>query len=144
MTSRIDIQKLSPDAYKAMFGLENYLNQSSLSQESKGLIKIRASILNDCQYCLHMHIPSALSAGLSQKKIDALNEWQSSRLFDEQERAILALTDEITHISKQGVSDSVYRLALSQLGEEHLAQCIMQITTINAWNRIAVSTALSA
>ena len=74
MTSRIDIQKLSPDAYKAMFGLENYLNQSSLSQESKGLIKIRASILNDCQYCLHMHIPAALSAGLSQKKIDALNE----------------------------------------------------------------------
>ena len=142
MTSRINIQELTPNAYSALFRLETYVGYMALSPQSKGLIKIRASTLNNCQYCLSMHIPAALEAGLSQKKINAISKWEQSSLFDEQERAILALTDAITLISHQGVSDSIYQTALNQLGQEHLSDCIMQITTINAWNRIAVSTAL--
>ena len=142
MTSRINIQELTPNAYRALFRLETYVGDMALSPQSKGLIKIRASTLNNCQYCLTMHIPAALEAGLSQKKINAISKWEQSNLFDEQERAILALTDAITLISHQGVSDSIYQTALNQLGQEHLSDCIMQITTINAWNRIAVSTAL--
>jgi AhpD family alkylhydroperoxidase len=123
-----------------MFGLETYIQGVSLKPKLKELIKIRASQLNGCAYCIQMHTTQAREQGESEQRIYALSAWSESPLFSAEERAVLALTDEITQISAQGLSQETYDLGLNILGEHGLAQSIVQIVTINAWNRIAVST----
>lgn len=140
MSHRISIAHQQPAAFKAMMGLESYLAASDLDFSLKELIKLRASMLNHCAYCIEMHSKAALDHGEDLQRLLALAAWQESPLFSERERAVLALTDEVTLIAGHGVSDATYQSALQQLGEPLLAQCLMQIVTINAWNRIAVST----
>ena len=140
MGNRIKIQDVEPGAYQAMFGLEKYLSSTDLSPHLKELIKIRASQINGCAYCIHMHTADARKQGESEERIYALPAWQESPLFTEQESAVLALTDEITRIESHGLSNSTYEAALAALGENGLAQAIMQIVVINSWNRMAVST----
>jgi len=140
MTNRINIQELESSAYQAMFGLEGYLAQTELEPSLRELIKVRASQLNGCAYCIQMHTEQARKIGESEQRLYAVPVWKESPLFSERERATLALTDAMTFISEKGVSDDVYETAKAALGENGLAQCIMQIVTINAWNRIAVST----
>lgn len=140
MTKRININELEPNAYKAMFGLDGYLGKSSLDTRLKELIKIRASQLNGCAFCIQMHTEQARKNGESEQRIYALSAWRESPLFNDEEKAVLSLTDETTFISRHGVSDDVYSAALSALGEHRLAQAIMEIVVINAWNRIAIST----
>ena len=140
METRININQLEPDAYKAMFSLEKYLSSVELEPSLKELIKIRASQLNGCAYCIQMHTEQARKQGETEQRIYALSAWKESPLFTDKEKAVLALTDEITLISNQGLSQKTYDVALEQLGENVLAQSIMQIVTINAWNRMAVST----
>lgn len=142
MTKRILIKELEPDAYKAMYGLENYTKKSGIPFQLSELIKIRASQLNSCSYCLDMHITDALAAGETGSRIAALSNWKESDLFTEEERQALQLTEEITLIANNGVSDETYSAALYLFGERKLAQLIMQIIVINSWNRIAVSTKL--
>lgn len=142
MNTRININQLEPNAFKAMFGLENYLNSIDLDSTLKELIKIRASQINGCAYCIQMHTQTARDRSETEQRIFALSAWKESPLFTDTERAVLALTDEITLISYQGLSKETYDLALEHLDESLLAQSIMQIVTINAWNRIAVSTHL--
>ncbi len=140
MEKRIDISELEPDAYKAMINLEQYLGSTDLTNTLKELIKIRASQINGCAYCIQMHAESALRQGETQRRIFAISAWKESPLFDETERAVLALTEEVTLISQNGLGSDVYDAALAALGEQVLAQAIMQIVAINAWNRIAVAT----
>lgn len=140
MNTGININELEPDAYKAMFEIEKYLSRVNLEPPLKELIKILASQLNGCAYCIRMHTEQARKQGETEQRIYALSAWKDSPLFNETERAVLALTEEITLISNQGVRQRTYDAALEQLGENLLAQCIMQIIAINAWNRIAVST----
>jgi AhpD family alkylhydroperoxidase len=140
MGKRIDVNELEPGAYKAMLQLEQYLGGTDLTGTLKELIKIRASQINGCAYCIQMHAEDALKQGETQRRIFAISAWKESPLFDETERAVLALTEEVTLISQNGLSADVYDAALSVLGEQVLAQAIMQIVTINAWNRIAVAT----
>lgn len=140
MEKRINIQQLEPNAYQAMFGLEKYLGGIALSKTLKELIKIRASQINSCAYCIQMHTEAALKNGEAAQRIFALSAWRESPLFDDQERAVLALTEEVTLIANKGLSTETYNAALAALGESVLAQAIMQIATINAWNRIAVAT----
>ncbi|WP_211830103.1 carboxymuconolactone decarboxylase family protein [Kistimonas asteriae] len=140
MHKRIDISKLEPTAYEAMLGLEGYIGKTDLSDSMKELIKIRVSMINQCAFCIQMHTEQALKIGETQKRLFALAAWKESPLFSETERVVLALADEITKISVQGVTDETYNNCLEVLGENKLAQCIMQIITINAWNRIALST----
>ena len=142
METRININDLEPDAYKAMFGLEKYLSKSDLSALLKELIKIRASQINGCAYCIQMHTEAARKMGETEQRIYALSAWRESSLFSDEERAVLALTEEVTLIAGSGLSSDTYHAALSHLGEDTLAQCLMQIVTINAWNRMAVSTHL--
>ena len=125
-----------------MFGLEKYLGSVDLDPTLKELIKIRASQINGCAYCIHMHTAQARKQGETEQRIYALCAWAESPLFTETERAVLALTDEVTRISDRGLTEATYQAALSLLGENATAQCIMQIVTINAWNRMAVSTNL--
>lgn len=140
MEKRINIQQLEPNAYQAMFGLEKYLGGIALSKTLKELIKIRASQINSCAYCIQMHTEAALKNGETAQRIFALSAWRESPLFDDQERAVLALTEEVTLIANKGLSTETYNAALAALGDSVLAQAIMQIATINAWNRIAVAT----
>ena len=140
MTTRIDISDLEPGAYQAMFGLEKYLSKTKLDASLKELIKIRASQINGCAYCIQMHTEQARKQGETEQRIYALAAWEESPLFSKLERAALALTDEITFIADSGLCEETYREANELLGDEQTAQCIMQIVTINAWNRMAVST----
>ena len=140
MDKRINLQQAQPQAYKAMYGLEGYLKTTSLASTHKELIKIRASQINGCAYCIDMHTKDALKGGETTQRIFLLNAWKETTLFTEQERIILALTEAVTVIHQNGVPDSLYREAENLLGSTYLAEVIMAIVTINAWNRIAVST----
>ena len=137
---RISIKDLEPDAYKAMLGLEQYIRNSPISPMLLEMIKIRASQINGCAYCIDMHTREALEIGETQRRIFALSAWKESPLFTQEERIVLQLTEEVTLISKDGVSDDTYNKAINTYGENGLAQLIMQVITINSWNRIAVST----
>ncbi len=142
MTTRIDISQLEPKAYKPMFGLEGYLGETDLSPSIKELVKLKASMINKCAYCIQMHSEQARKNGETEQRIYALAAWQESPLFSAEERAVLALTEEVTNISASGVSDETYQGCIEHFGEQQVAQLIMQIVTINAWNRIALATKL--
>ncbi|MGV3559903.1 carboxymuconolactone decarboxylase family protein [Larkinella arboricola] len=142
MEMRINVQVVEPQAYKAMLGLEGYLQTAQLTKMHKHLIKIRASQINGCAFCIDMHTKEALKDGETTQRIFLLNAWRETDLFTEEEKAILALTEEITLIHQAGVPDSVYQQAEKLFDSHYLAQIIMAIVTINAWNRIAISTRL--
>ena len=137
---RININEIQPEAYKAMLGMEKYIRESGLSATLCELIKVRASQINGCAYCVDMHTREAMKHGETSRRLFAVSAWKESPLFTEKERAALQMTDEITLISKHGVSNETYKNVLDLHGEDGLAQIIMQIIIINSWNRIAVST----
>jgi len=139
MSKRIVIKDIEPKAYEAMFGLEKYLSKSNLEPALKDLIKIRVSQINGCAYCIDLHTKDARKLGETEQRIYALNAWRETPFFTEKERAVLALAEEVTLINK-GVSDETYQQAAKFLDEQTLAQAIMAIITINAWNRIGIST----
>lgn len=140
MEKRINLKELEPNAYKAMSGLEQYIRGSKLPPLLREMIKIRASQLNGCAYCIDMHTEEALKLGESPRRIFAISAWKESPLFTEEERAVLQLTDEVTLISKEALSDETYDKVLKIYGENELAQIIMQVIIINSWNRWAIST----
>lgn len=137
---RKPIKDLEPKAYEAMLNLEAYGKTCSINPILKELIKIRASQINGCAYCLDMHTADALKLGENSRRIFALSVWHESHLFTIEERAILQLTEEVTRIYEKGISDETYNNVVSLFGEKITAQIIMLIVTINAWNRIAIST----
>ena len=143
MTNRIDLASVEADALTAMLKLENYVAQTALSTALKELIKIRASMVNQCAYCIEIHVEAAEKVGIEKNKLFALAAWRESPYFNDTERAVLALTDEMTLIANSGVSDTVYQTCLSQLGDVQLAQAMMQIIMINAWNRFALATKMT-
>ncbi len=140
MNKRKSIFEDEANAYKAMLGLEQYIRNSQIPAMLRELIKIRASQINGCAYCIDMHTQEAIKIGESQRRIFALSAWKESPLFTEEERAVLKLTEEVTLISEDGVADETYEMVKKFYGEKVLAQIIMQIVVINSWNRIAVST----
>lgn len=142
MSKRINIAEVTPTGYQAVLGLEKFMATTSLSHTEKELIKIRASQINQCAYCINMHTKDARKYGETEQRIYLLNAWRETTLFTESERAILALTEEMTLIAKAGVSEATYQNAESILGKQKLAEVMMAIITINAWNRIGVSTHL--
>ena len=140
MEQRLNIKQLEPNAYKAILEISKYLETTSLSITIKNLIKIRASQINSCAYCIEMHTTEALKNGEKQNRIFALSAWKESPLFSEQEKALLAATDEITQISKNGLTEGSFQKLKSYFNDNEIAQIIIQIGEINIWNRIAVST----
>ncbi len=138
--NRVAIHNIQPAAYQAMFGLEKYLETVDLSGQLLELIKTRASQINGCAYCIQMHSKAAQKQNETIDRLFALPAWKESDLFTDEERSALALTEEVTLISRHGVSDAVYRDIEKHFNEVQTAQLIMAITIINAWNRIAVTT----
>jgi len=140
MEQRIQIDETEPLAYKAMFGLEAYLKQGKLSKLHYELIKIRASQLNGCAFCINMHTQEALKMGEEPKKLFLLDAWWDTELFSEEEKVILKITEEVTMIHDQGLTRETYSKAMERFDASYISQIIMAIVTINAWNRIAIST----
>jgi AhpD family alkylhydroperoxidase len=142
MSQRLNLQHVAPEAYKAMFALEKYLGTTQLTPIQKHLLKVRASQLNGCAFCLDMHTREARHDGETEQRLYLLNAWRETSVFTPEEQALLALTEEITFISKGGVAEATYQQAVAVLGEQRVAQAIVAAITINAWNRIAITTHL--
>ncbi|WP_419868532.1 carboxymuconolactone decarboxylase family protein [Chryseobacterium sp. CT-SW4] len=142
MSTRINMATTEPAGYKAMLGLENYLQSASLTPIQKELIKTRASQINGCAFCLDMHTKDALKYGETPQRLFLLNAWRETDLFSEEEKVLLAMTEEITLIHRQGLTEETYNKALQFFDEHQMGQIIMAVITINAWNRIAISTHL--
>jgi AhpD family alkylhydroperoxidase len=143
MKSRIVIPTVAPEAYQALMNLEKYIATTSLTPVHKELIKIRASQINGCAYCINMHTADARKHGVSEQRIYLLSAWREADVYSEGEKAILALTEEVTLISNH-VSDEVYENAARLFDEKYLAEIILLIITINAWNRIGITTGMRA
>ena len=140
MEKRIQIDRLEPGAYKIMLAFEKYLLQTELTKTHRNLIYLRASQINGCAFCINMHTKEALKNNETQQRIFLLSAWRETDLFTEEEQTLLEITEEVTLIHHRGLSSQTYEKATAHFGENYLAQIIMAIVTINAWNRIAVST----
>lgn len=142
MNPRFNIAELEPAGYKAMLGLENYLATTKLDKMHKELIKIRTSQINGCAFCIDMHTKDARKYGETEQRIYLLNAWRETNLFNEEERVVLALAEEMALIANGGLSEETYQKAKALFDDNYIAQLMMVAVTINAWNRIAISTHL--
>ncbi len=142
MSNRISLKETAPDAYKAMLGLESFIGKTKLNPIYREMIKVRASQINGCAYCIDMHTRDLREVGDSERRIYAISAWRESPLFNDEERAILAFTDEMAHISVNGISDETYNNLTKYFDDKIIADIIMINITINSWNRWAVSTHL--
>jgi AhpD family alkylhydroperoxidase len=143
MEKRINMANIEPAAYKALLGLETYLAATGLNKSLKELIKIRASQINGCAFCINMHTIDARKLGETEQRIYLLNAWREVEgLYSAEERAVLALTEEVTLITNGGVSDKTYQEVSSFFNENQVAQLMMAIITINSWNRMSIATQL--
>ena len=139
MPQRIDYTKIAPGALRAMYGLEKYLSQSSIEPPLRELIKLRASQINGCAYCIDMHNKDARANGESEQRLYGLMAWRETPYYTERERAALAWTETVTLIADNHVPDEVYDQARKQFSEQELTDLTLAVVTINAWNRIAIS-----
>ena len=143
MKARLSYSKVDPDAYSAMDALDNYVSNTGIDPLLQELIRIRASQINGCAYCVDMHSGDARKAGASEQQVFLISAWrEAGSIFTEEERLILKMTEEITLIHQKGLQQSTYEEALSLFGEQKTARIMMIIITINAWNRIGVATEL--
>ena len=142
MKQRLDYKTAEPKVYEAMSFMEKATKNFSIEPKLLELIKIRASQLNGCGYCLDMHTKDARKIGESEQRLYTIAAWWETLFFSEEEQAALKLTEEVTLISKKGVSDETYQKVVTLFGEKGFAQLLLAIITINGWNRIAVATHL--
>jgi AhpD family alkylhydroperoxidase len=136
---RMSMARQAREQYRAMAAFDRSIEFDPALRE---LVKIRASQINGCAYCVDMHTHDARKAGESDRRMHAVGVWRESPLFSARERAALALTDAVTLIAGGGVPDEVYEAAASEFDADELAQLVMAIVAINAWNRIAVTTGM--
>jgi AhpD family alkylhydroperoxidase len=139
MESRVNLTKVAPAAYKAMAALEVYVKHSSnLETPLLELVRMRASQINGCAYCLDMHSKDARAAGETEQRLYALNAWRETPFFTDRERAALAWTEAITLISSGHAPDEVYEEARKQFTGEELVNLTVAIVAINGWNRLSI------
>ncbi|WP_312114709.1 carboxymuconolactone decarboxylase family protein [Brevibacillus reuszeri] len=144
MEARMNYRKANPQAFQAMLQLETYVHETGLEKKLIELIKIRASQINGCAFCLDMHTKDARNLGETEQRIYLLSAWRESAVYTEAERAGLALTEAVTVITNGGVSVEVYEQVREHFDENQYVSLIMAINTINCWNRLAISTGMSA
>jgi AhpD family alkylhydroperoxidase len=138
MQPRLDITKVSPAALKTMLDIEAYLAKSSIERSLLHLIKMRASQINGCAYCLDMHSKDARAEGETEQRLYTLDAWRETPFYSARERAALAWTEALTRIAKTHAPDDVYREVRAQFSEQELVDLTLAIVVINGWNRIAV------
>jgi AhpD family alkylhydroperoxidase len=138
MNPRLNPYKAAPDAMKAIAALEAYIPGSGLEPSLIELVKTRASQINGCAFCIHMHTRDARARGESEERLYLLNAWRESPLYSARERAALAWTESVTLVSETHVPDTVYAEAREQFTAEELVKLTLVVGAINVWNRIAI------
>jgi AhpD family alkylhydroperoxidase len=138
MQTRINPYTTAPDAIKPMRGMEEYLKTCGLEHSLIELVKMRASQINGCAYCLHMHSKDARAAGETEARLYLLSAWHESRLYTPRERAALEWTEALTLISQTHAPDAAYDAISGHFTPKEIVDLTMLISTINAWNRIAI------
>ena len=136
---RIDYRKVAPAAYRAMLGLETYVRGSGLEHSLLHLIKLRASYLNGCAYCVDMHTKDARAEGETEQRLYAVAVWRETPFFTPRERAALAWTDAVNDVGGTHVPDDVYDEARDHFTEVEIVNLTMAVIAINGWNRLAIS-----
>jgi AhpD family alkylhydroperoxidase len=139
MDPRLDYRKFAPQALQAMLALEKYLSGCGFDHKLMHLLKLRASQLNGCAYCIDMHSIDARAAGESEQRLYALNAWRETPFFDERERAALAWVEALTLVSETHVPDAVYDETRRHFSEQEIVDLTYLTSTINAWNRLAIA-----
>lgn len=143
MKQRMQLYKVEPEAQKVVGALKSYVDSSTLDKKIIELVKLRASQINGCTYCMDLHSFDAIKAGVTEQQLYTLNNWREISFFTEQEQAALALTESVTLLASTHVPDDVYEEAARRFTENELAQLIIQIVVINALNRIGVTTRMT-
>ena len=139
MEERIHYTKVSPGAYHALLGLEKYLHECGLETPLLHLIKLRASQINGCAYCLDMHWKDLRAIGETEQRLYSLDAWREAPFYTDRERAALAWTEAVTRVADTHVPDEVYEEVRQHFNEKELADLTVAVATINAWNRLAIS-----
>jgi AhpD family alkylhydroperoxidase len=139
MKTRLALQNHFPDAYRLMKELDESIRKAGINQLHLELIKIRASQINGCAYCLNKHNSDAIRLGEDPGKIYVMSAWrESTSWFTEEELILLRLTEEVTDIKKSGISDEVFDRGVELFGESKFAHIIMAAISINSWNRVGI------
>jgi AhpD family alkylhydroperoxidase len=139
MQPRMVYTKAAAGVYKAMLALESYLNDCGLERALLDLVRLRASQINGCAFCIDMHWKDLRAAGESEQRLYELNAWREAPFYTDRERAALAWTEAVTLITDGHVPDEVYAQARAQFGEAELANLTLAVVAINGWNRLAIS-----
>ena len=138
MKARLDYTTAAPDAFRAVLALERYVQDSGLPKRLIHLIKLRASQLNGCAFCVDMHVKEARHTGLSAQWIALVSAWHESPVFTAEERAVLGWTESLTNLAQTRAPDADFAPLREHFTDEQIAKLTVAIATINVWNRIAV------
>ncbi|HET7108183.1 MAG TPA: carboxymuconolactone decarboxylase family protein [Candidatus Acidoferrum sp.] len=139
MTPRLDYRKFAKEPLKALMDMEAYLAQCGLDHKLLHMIKLRASQINGCAFCIDMHWKDARAAGETEQRLYGLNAWRESPYYSDRERAALAWTESLTLIAASQAPDEVFTAVKAQFSDKEIVDLTYAISTINAWNRIAIS-----
>jgi uncharacterized peroxidase-related enzyme len=138
MTLRLDYRAVAPDALKPLLAMEKYLHGSSISQTLRGLVKLRASQINGCAYCVAMHSRELRELGEEDRRIDLLSVWREADIYDDRERAALDWTEEVTMLADGGATEDLLDALRDEFDDHEIVDLNMTVIAINAWNRLAV------
>ena len=139
MTQRVDYARVAPDAMKAQLAVETYVRRTALDHALVHLVKLRASYINGCAYCVDMHTKDARAAGESEQRLYAVPVWRETPFFTPRERAALAWTETVTEIARTGVPDEAWAELREHFSESEAVDLTMAVVAINGWNRLAVA-----
>jgi AhpD family alkylhydroperoxidase len=138
-SARLPYYKVAPDGLKAVLGVENYIQHCGLEKPLIELVKMRASQINGCAYCLDMHSKDARKGGETEQRLYVLNAWEESPLYTERERAALAWTEAVTRVADTHAPKEVFDALRPHFSEKEIVDLTLLIGTINLWNRLAIS-----
>ena len=139
MKARIDLMHVNPGVIQAMLGLERQIRQARLDHKLLDLVRMRASQINGCAYCLDMHSKDARAQGETEQRLYGLNAWRETPYYSARERAALEWTEALTLVSETGVPDDVYERVREQFSEDELGHLSLAVVAINGWNRLNVA-----
>ena len=138
MTQRIDYRKASPDGFKAMLSMQAHVDNCGIEHSLLELVKMRASQINGCAYCLDMHSKDARAGGETEQRLYVLNAWREAPFYSDRERAALAWTEALTRVSDNDVPDELFAEVRKQFSDKELVDLSLAIIAINGWNRLAI------
>jgi len=144
MSKRLNIKELLPDSYQILMQISKFVADTEIDKKHQELIKIRASQINGCAFCMNMHSADTLkNYGEDPKRLFVLSVWREAKdWFSKEDQVVLKLTEEITEIANHGLSDETYKEAIDLFGEETTAKMILAVININALNRVAIATSM--